>query len=40
MLAVVDVQVDVGGVVDGGEVQRPIIGTGESSGIAVHYKIK
>ena len=36
VLAVVDVQVDIGGVVDRGEVHRPVVGTGEGSGVAVH----
>ena len=40
VLAVIDVQVDVGRVVDGGEVQRPVVGTGEGAGVAVHYKLK
>ncbi len=40
MHAVVDVQVDVGRVIDGGQVQGPVVGTGESPRVAVHCKTK
>ena len=36
--AVVDVQVDVGRVVDGGQVQGAVVGAGESPCVAVHCK--
>ncbi len=38
--AIIDVQVDVGGVVDGGQVQGPVVGAGESPRVAVHCKTK